>query len=97
MGKCNLPYGYLWWISGDTEQGFSAMGDGGNVIYVNTHREMVVSIASLFTKNVKDRSLLSKIMWSLPLTTLTRISFDLYMDNKKAFYDGCYIIESLIS
>ena len=31
------------------------MGDGGNVIYVNTHREMVVSIASLFTKNVKDR------------------------------------------
>lgn len=53
--KCNLPYGYLWWISGDTERGFSAMGDGGNVIYVNTHREMVVSIASLFTKNVKDR------------------------------------------
>lgn len=53
--KCNLPYGYLWWLSGDTEQGFSAMGDGGNVIYVNTHREMVVSIASLFAKNVKDR------------------------------------------
>lgn len=53
--KCNLPYGYLWWLSGDTEQRFSAMGDGGNVIYVNTHREMVVSIASLFAKNVKDR------------------------------------------
>lgn len=53
--KCNLPYGYLWWLSGDTGQGFSAMGDGGNVIYVNTHREMVVSIASLFAKNVKDR------------------------------------------
>lgn len=53
--KCNLPYGYLWWLSGDTEQEFSAMGDGGNVIYVNTHREMVVSIASLFAKNVKDR------------------------------------------
>lgn len=53
--KCNLPYGYLWWLSGDTEQGFSAMGDGGNVIYVNTHREMVISIASLFAKNVKDR------------------------------------------
>lgn len=53
--KCNLPYGYLWWLSGDTEQEFSAMGDGGNVIYVNTHREMVVSIASLFSKNVKDR------------------------------------------
>lgn len=53
--KCDLPYGYLWWISEDTGHGFAAMGDGGNIIYVNADREMVVSIASLFAKNVKDR------------------------------------------
>lgn len=48
----NLPYGYLWWIQKD---GFAAMGDGGNVIYVNTKKNMVVSIASLFRPRVRDR------------------------------------------
>lgn len=50
--KCNLPYGYLWWID---EDGYAAMGDGGNIIYVNTKKNMVVSIASLFLPNAKDR------------------------------------------
>lgn len=31
----NLSYGYLWWIHKD---GFAAMGDGGNTIYVNTKK-----------------------------------------------------------
>ena len=48
----NLPYGYLWWIY---EEGFAAMGDGGNTIYINTKKDMVVSIASLFRPKVKDR------------------------------------------
>lgn len=48
----NLPYGYLWWIY---KEGFAAMGDGGNTIYVNTKKNMVVSIASLFRPKVKDR------------------------------------------
>lgn len=47
-----LSYGYLWWIN---EDGFAAMGDGGNTIYVNTKRNMVISIASLFRPKVKDR------------------------------------------
>ena len=41
----NLGYGYLWWIYKD---GFAAMGDGGNTIYVNTKRNMVIAITSLF-------------------------------------------------
>ena len=54
--KLNLPYGYLWWISDDKEEyGYAAMGDGGNIIYVNTNKKMVVSIASLFRPNVMDR------------------------------------------
>jgi len=53
--KLNLPYGYLWWIGNEKEDGYAAMGDGGNVIYVNTKKNMVVSIASLFMPKVKDR------------------------------------------
>lgn len=53
--KLNLPYGYLWWIGNDKEHGYAAMGDGGNIIYVNTKKKMVVSIASLFVPKVKDR------------------------------------------
>ena len=53
--KLNLPYGYLWWVGNDKERGYAAMGDGGNIIYVNTKKKMVVSIASLFVPKVKDR------------------------------------------
>ena len=53
--KLNLPYGYLWWIDNEKEHTFAAMGDGGNVIYVNKDKNIVVSIASLFKPNVTDR------------------------------------------
>lgn len=51
----NLPYGYLWWLSGDGEHGYAAMGDGGNVIYVNQDKKIVVSITAFFAPNVTDR------------------------------------------
>ena len=50
----NLPYGYLWWVL-EEEHGFAAMGDGGNTIYVNRNRSMVVAIASRFQPRAKDR------------------------------------------
>ena len=53
--KFNLPYGYLWWLNNDKEKGFIAMGDGGNVIYVNKDKNTVVAITSLFKRNVTDR------------------------------------------
>ncbi len=53
--KINLPYGYLWWIVDDKEHSYAAMGDGGNAIYINTNKKIVISIASLFTSKVKDR------------------------------------------
>lgn len=49
----NLAYGYLWWLI--DEDSYAAMGDGGNVIYINKKYQMVISIASLFIPNVKDR------------------------------------------
>lgn len=50
--KLNLSYGYLWWVDGN---GYSAMGDGGNAIYVNTNNKSVVAIISLYKPNAKDR------------------------------------------
>ena len=51
--KMNLPYGYLWWI-GETG-GYAAMGDGGNITYVNPDKNLVVAITSLFYPRAKDR------------------------------------------
>jgi Beta-lactamase class C and other penicillin binding proteins len=49
----DLAYGYLWWvIDGDS---FAALGDGGNVIYVNSRKRLVIAIASLFMENSRDR------------------------------------------
>lgn len=53
--KNNLSYGYLWWVDNEKDRTFAAMGDGGNVIYVNTKKKLVVSIASLFKPRVMDR------------------------------------------
>ncbi|WP_160679781.1 serine hydrolase [Clostridium sp. C8-1-8] len=50
-----LAYGYLWWIIDDKEHIYAALGDGGNVIYVNTKKKMVICIASLFMPRAKDR------------------------------------------
>ena len=51
--KLNLPYGYLWWIG--EKDGFAAMGDGGNIIFVSPEKNMVVAITSLFYPRAKDR------------------------------------------
>ena len=50
--KRNLEYGYLWWVF---DHGFAAMGDGGNIIYGNKDKGLVIAIASLFTPKAKDR------------------------------------------
>lgn len=50
--KMNLPYGYLWWIN---EDGYAAMGDGGNIIYVNREKKLVISMAALFVPKAGDR------------------------------------------
>lgn len=71
--KQNLKYGYLWWIIDEKEDACAAMGDGGNVIYFNKKKNMVISIASFFVPKAKDRLELIKeyiepIFESTPLT-----------------------------
>ncbi len=48
-------YGYLWWVIDEAEHSYAALGDGGNVIYVNPKDRIVVAISSLFVARVKDR------------------------------------------
>lgn len=50
----DLPYGYLWWIN-EQDNGYAAMGDGGNIIYVSPDKNMVVASTSLFYPRAKDR------------------------------------------
>jgi len=51
--ELRLHYGYLWWPY--IGNGYAAMGDSGNVIYVNPDKKLVISIASLFKPTAKDR------------------------------------------
>lgn len=48
-----LSYGYLWWII--DKDSYAAIGDGGNVIYVNPTKNLVIAVASLFKPAAKDR------------------------------------------
>lgn len=50
-----LSYGYLWWIIDNNEHIYAAIGDGGNVIYINEKKKLVISIASLPSEKAKDR------------------------------------------
>lgn len=56
----DLKFGYLWWIIDEEEGSYAALGDGGNVIYINPKYEMVVAIASYFKKGTGDRIKLIK-------------------------------------
>ena len=51
----DLGYGYLWWVIDEAERCFAALGDGGNVIYVNGSRNLVVAIAATYAPAVNDR------------------------------------------
>lgn len=49
-----LPYGYLWWIADyDGYHCYAAIGDGGNFIFVNQDKSIVVAIASRFVPKYK--------------------------------------------
>lgn len=53
--KIGQGYGYLWWIVDADQCACAALGDGGNCIYFNREKGLVVAIASLFKPRPKDR------------------------------------------
>lgn len=51
----NMAYGYLWWIVDAEKNIYAAIGDGGNVLYINTSAQIVISVTSTFKPAVFDR------------------------------------------
>lgn len=50
-----MAYGYLWWIIDESEGSYAAIGNSGNVIYVNPARGFVAAITAYFKPAVYDR------------------------------------------
>lgn len=50
-----MSYGYLWWIPHSDAPVFAAIGDGGNVIYVDPQKKVSVGVAGTFKPRVFDR------------------------------------------
>lgn len=50
-----MDYGYLWWIVHPEEGIYAAIGNSGNVIYVNPRRNIVVGITAYFNPRIFDR------------------------------------------
>ena len=50
-----MQYGYLWWIIDVEKKIYAAIGNSGNVIYVNPEKNIVVAVASYFKPTVFDR------------------------------------------
>ena len=50
-----MKYGYLWWIIHREKKIYAAIGNSGNVIYVNPEKNIVVSVTSYFKPTVFDR------------------------------------------
>ena len=48
-------YGYMWWLPHRTSNVIAAIGDGGNVIYVNYDKNIVVAVTGYFKPMVFDR------------------------------------------
>jgi len=51
----NQDYGFLWWLPHRDENVVAAIGDGGNVIYINKEQNIVVGVTGYFKPLVFDR------------------------------------------
>lgn len=51
----NMSYGYLWWIPDKKSNNYSAIGNSGNIIYVNTVNNLVIAVTSYFRPTIFDR------------------------------------------
>jgi len=50
-----MGYGYLWWIIDRQKNIYAAIGNSGNVIYINPEKNIVISVSSYFKPTVFDR------------------------------------------
>lgn len=50
-----MKYGYLWWIINEEKNIYAAIGNSGNVIYVDPENKLVVAVTSYFKPTIYDR------------------------------------------
>ena len=50
-----LYYGYLWWIVHPERMIYAAIGNSGNIIYVDPNKRIVIAVYSYFKPAVRDR------------------------------------------
>ena len=50
-----MSYGYLWWIIHPDRNIYAAIGNSGNVIYINPQKNVAAAVASYFKPAVFDR------------------------------------------
>jgi len=51
----NMSYGFLWWIPNKDKPVFAAIGDCGNVIYVNPEKKIAAGVTGTFKPAIFDR------------------------------------------
>ncbi len=51
----NMSYGYLWYKPFENKEVYAAIGDGGNIIYVNREENTSVGITGTFKPRIFDR------------------------------------------
>lgn len=51
----DMLYGYLWWIIDEKKHIYAAIGNSGNVIYINPSNNIVISVTSYFKPTIFDR------------------------------------------
>lgn len=51
----NSQYGYLWWILDTQKNIYAAIGDSGNILYLDSENKVVIAITSYFKPSVPER------------------------------------------
>lgn len=51
----NMNYGYLWYKPHDNKEVYAAIGDSGNIIYVNVEKHVSVGMTGTFKPRIFDR------------------------------------------
>ena len=51
----HMGYGYLWWTPDMESPAYAALGNSGNVIYIDPEKNVVVAVYGTFKPNILDR------------------------------------------
>ena len=54
-GFRGMQYGFLWWVIHPERNIYAAIGNSGNVIYVNPGEDITAAVSSFFRPTVFDR------------------------------------------